>query len=283
MFLIALITFMLGFFGFYLIENPLNPVKQATTPGTSPGTGYPPPAGEKATPKPPVDESKIPDGRYQEKTKIPILTYHYVREMPGEDDKAGQGLSVTPGNFRKQMEWLKEHGYQPIDFNAVRAKDLPAKPVIITFDDGYRDAYDNTFPILQEFGFRGVFYIVTDWIGRDLYLTADQIKLMDTAGMQFGSHTLTHIDMTESDYSSGELKRQLTGSKKRLEDLLVKEVSDFCFPYGTVNNNAIDSVYNAGYKTATSTRSGIVKKGAYFLYLDRVRVHDDSDFTQLGL
>ena len=228
-----------------------------------------------------IDETKIPGGRYQGTQKIPILTYHWIREMPGEEDKAGQKLTVTPGNFERQMQWLLERGYQPVDFNALRANDLPAKPVIITFDDGYRDAYTTALPILQKFGFRGIFYIVPNWTSREQYLTWDQVKEISAAGMQIGSHTLTHANLTDKNLSPDQIKRQLTQSKKLIEDQIGQTVQDFCYPYGVVNNSAIDAVYGAGYKTATSTREGIVKKGAYLLYLDRIRVHDDSDFDKL--
>lgn len=233
------------------------------------------------TKKPAVDETKIPGGRYQGSVRVPILTYHWIREMPGEDDKAGQKLTVTPGNFEGQMQWLVERGYQSVDFNAIRLNDLPAKPVIITFDDGYRDAYTAALPILQKFGLKAVFYIVPGWVSRDQYLTWDQVKEMAAAGMQIGSHTLNHANLADRNLSSDQIKRELIQSKKLIEDQIAQTINDFCYPYGVVNNIAIDAVYSAGYKTATSTRNGIVKKGAYFLYLDRVRIHDDSDLNRL--
>src|SRR5260221_14182040 len=100
---------------------------------------------------------------------VPILMYHYISTPPANSDKYRVDLSVTPDNFRHQMMWLKQKGYTTITpddlYDALRhGKKLPNLPVLLTFDDGYEDAYTNALPILSEFGFTGTFNIVTGWL-----------------------------------------------------------------------------------------------------------------------
>ena len=241
--------------------------------------------GVKSTSSSPSDntirEYLIPGGQYSKYKKVPVLMYHYIREMPGDDDQLGQVLSVTPANFENQLKYLQSNGYESITINQLKNGDVPAKPVVITFDDGYKDAYANAFPILEKYNMKGVFYVVAGWTNREIYLNWDEIIEMDRAGMEIGSHTMTHRDVTSLIQSPNELKRQIEGSKDLLESKLGHSINDFCYPYGTVSNDAITAVYKAGYRTATTTMMGSVKKGDYWMYLPRLRVHDNSDFNTL--
>jgi hypothetical protein len=103
----------------------------------------------------PTTESVIPLGRSG--IRVPILEYHYIRVNPNPRDQLGFNLSVTPTNFSAQMDWLASHGYHPITFDDLHAyfegkEPLPARPVVLTFDDGYLDFFTTAFPILQAHG-----------------------------------------------------------------------------------------------------------------------------------
>lgn len=224
----------------------------------------------------PIEIAELPGGEYSGDEYIPILTYHYIRELPGDDDPLGQNLSVSPENFAKQMAYLKSAGYESMTFDDLRAGKIPDKPVIITFDDGYEDAYQNAFPALVENGMTGVFYVITGFVGRDLYLTWNQITEMSEAGMVFGSHTVNHPDLTSPNLSQATITQELSLSKKALEQRLDKTINDFCYPSGKATTTTVDYVYDAGYKTATSTQITVVQEGNYLLWLPRLRIKNDS-------
>src|ERR1700730_8538826 len=104
----------------------------------------------------------IPVGRRS--ISVPILMYHYVRKPPSMvRDRLGFNLSVSPNDFRGQMDWLESNEFHPVDFNDLRMyfeaqQTLPSKPVVITFDDGYRDLYTTAFPVLKAHRFKDVAY-----------------------------------------------------------------------------------------------------------------------------
>lgn len=229
----------------------------------------------------PVNIAELPGGQYSGKKYVPILTYHYIRALPGDDDPLGQNLSVSPENFAKQMAYLSSAGYQSITFDDLRAGNIPAKPVIITFDDGYEDAYQNAYPVLEKYDFKGVFYIITSFVGKDLYLTWPQIIEMSEAGMIFGSHSVSHPDLTSNKLTSTQIVGELKNSKKSLESRLSKMVNDFCYPSGKALTSTVDYIYDAGYKTATSTQISTVQAENYWLWLPRLRVKNDSSLGYL--
>ncbi len=229
----------------------------------------------------PIEIAELPGGEYSGNDYIPILTYHYIRQLPGDDDPLGQNLSVSPENFAEQMAYLKSAGYESITFDDLRAGKIPKKPIIITFDDGYEDAYQNAFPALKDNGMTGVFYVITGFVGRDLYLTWDQITEMSKAGMVFGSHTVNHPDLTSPNLPQATIPQELSLSKKALEQRLDKTINDFCYPSGKATTATVDYVYDAGYKTATSTQITVVQEGNYLLWLPRLRIKNDSNLDYM--
>ena len=122
--------------------------------------------------------SPAPDG-------IPVLEYHEVAESVDEDAYA---YNVPPEDFRQQLDYLQQQGYTTIsmlDFmKAKRGKmELPAKPIILTFDDGYEDNYTEMLPILEEYGMKATVYVITNQIGQPGYLTWDQLRAMQVRGI----------------------------------------------------------------------------------------------------
>ena len=202
--------------------------------------------------------------------EVPILMYHYIRDASGEDE-LGRNLSVDPKTFDAQMAWLKEN-----DFESVKLSDLAdmertelskvngegGKPVVITFDDGYLDAYTEAFPVLKKYGFTGTFFIITNFIGKDNYMNSDQIAALRKAGMEIGSHTLTPPDLT--DLESADVRRQLTESKD--------DTNVFCYPAGRYNDRVKDLVKEAGYVAAVTTKSGVATEDTKLFDLPRLRI-----------
>jgi len=129
-----------------------------------------------------------------------------------------------------------------VDFNDVRAyfagkQPLPTRPVVITLDDGYADLYTAAFPVLSAHDFKAVAYIVSGFIGRPGYATADQIVQMDHNGIEIASHTVDHANLARS--SAGSVRRELIESKQSLERLLGHPVLDFAYPSGKFNAQVV--------------------------------------------
>jgi len=210
-----------------------------------------------------------------ENFKVPILMYHYIRDAENED-QLGQNLSVSPITFDNQMKWLKENDYATIQLADLADEERIAlskvygegkKPVVLTFDDGYTDAYTNALPILKKYDFSGTFFIITAYTEKKSgYLTQSQIDEMKKAGMEIGSHTLTHPDLTKLDYTNA--RDQIFISK---DDALV-----FCYPAGKYDAQAEKLVKSAGYVAAVTTKSGIATEKSDLFLLPRLRIEDVS-------
>jgi peptidoglycan/xylan/chitin deacetylase (PgdA/CDA1 family) len=191
--------------------------------------------------------------------KVPVLMYHYVRVNPDPRDSVGFALSVTPANFAAQMEWLARNDYHPItteDLYAYlnRTRGLPSKPVILTFDDGYADFYTTALPILRSNGFKATSYVVSGFVGRGGYMTADQIREADHSGIEIGSHSVTHANLARG--SAANVSAEVGNSKRSLEQLLGHPVTSFCYPSGKYTPAVGNAVAAAGYHDATTTASG---------------------------
>ena len=206
----------------------------------------------------------IPLGRSS--ISVPILMYHYIRPAPSiYTDYLGYRLTVTPGDFTAQMDWLASSGYHPVDFNDLRsyfsgAVPLPAKPVVITFDDGYADLYTTAYPILQVHKFKAVAYIVTSFVGQASYVTAAQVQEMDRHGIQIASHTVDHANVAKA--SLYWATAQLAASKTWLENLTGHSVVDFAYPSGKYSATAIAALQATGYDTAVTELPGTVHSRA---------------------
>jgi peptidoglycan/xylan/chitin deacetylase (PgdA/CDA1 family) len=191
--------------------------------------------------------------------KVPVLTYHYVRVNPDPRDRLGFNLSVTPADFAAQMDWLARNGYHPItteDLYAYlnRTRGLPSRPVILTFDDGYADFYTTALPILRSHDFKATAYIVSGFVGRGGYMTADQIREADHSGIEIGSHSVSHANLAGA--SAANVRSQVADSKRYLEQLLGHPVNAFCYPSGKHSATVANAVAAAGYHDATTTAFG---------------------------
>ncbi|MFQ5613830.1 MAG: polysaccharide deacetylase family protein, partial [Anaerolineae bacterium] len=208
--------------------------------------------------------------------RVPILMYHYLSSPPADADIYRLDLSVTPENFEQQLVYLKEAGYQSITLEALLrhlalGEPLPAKPVILTFDDGYRDNYENAFPLLQKYGFTGSFFLVTRPIddGDPNYLTWDMVVEMSRAGMEFGAHTYRHADLTNDDIDY--LLYEIVGSKVAIEER-VGPIYFIAYPSGQYNQLTIDVVASAHFWGALTIHQGITQSYRKRFEMERIRV-----------
>lgn len=193
--------------------------------------------------------------------RVPILMYHYISIPPTDADIYRTDLSVTPENFREQMTYLAENGYTPIDLYQLSAAvtsqmELPEKPVILTFDDGYLDNYENAFPILQELGFVGTFFVITDLAdqGAEGYANWEQLEEMAAAGMRIESHTKNHPDLTTLGRDG--IIFQVLGSQETIAAHIGYTPRYLCYPGGRYDEETMQILAELDLWGATTTQGG---------------------------
>jgi peptidoglycan/xylan/chitin deacetylase (PgdA/CDA1 family)/glycosyltransferase involved in cell wall biosynthesis len=191
---------------------------------------------------------------------IPTLAFHSIARVESGDNPA---YCITPAKFQRMMQWLGTHGYQCVQPGA---SPTARENFELTFDDAYENLYTELLPYIERWQLRPLVFVVTGHIGGhnawdagrarpQRLLNAQQMCDMQSAGVQFGAHTISHPDLTE--LSDGELRREVRESKSRLEDLLGTEVSSFAYPYGIVDERGHAAVGEAGYKRAYTTQPGL--------------------------
>lgn len=226
--------------------------------------------------------------------QVPILMYHHIGDVPVDQttNAIRQDLTVSAADFEAQLKWLKENNFYPSSFGelqvylAAHGKVQPLsnfamleKPVILSFDDGYSDMYTVAFPLLQKYGMRGSFGIITGSVGNPEYLTWEQIQAMQKGGMEFLSHTVSHPDLRT--ISAAALKKELTDSKLTLEIKLGGEISTLIYPSGKYDQKVLDATAAAGYKLARTTNPGVTTKNSKPLELATIRIHKTTSLKSL--
>ena len=195
----------------------------------------------------------------QRKYSIPILMYHSVDPYAKKDNL----LAITPASFKRQMRFLRNHNYNIVSLEeAARLikdhKKTPARTIVITFDDGYKDNYTYAFSILKEFNIPATVFLIVNEIGRPQgdRLSLDDIRIMQESGLvTFGSHTLSHPWLPKV-LSEKTLKEEIGDSKKMLEEKLGTKVNTFCYPLGGFNDKVRKIVIDSGYSCAVASNPG---------------------------
>lgn len=210
-----------------------------------------------------VDKNPFSRLPVQEPVKVPILIYHHIRSLPetGEDITLDRTFFVQPQNFERQMEYLTENNFTTISMENLAdyfsgSFDLPQKPVIITFDDGVIDQYENAFPVLKKYNLTATFYVFANPIGRSKnYITREQLEEIYRSGMEIGNHGWYHLYLDR--ISAAELNREIVLSKQRLEEQLGHEISTFAYPFGSYNDKIVKTVKGAEYRTVRDIVNGV--------------------------
>ncbi len=192
-------------------------------------------------------------------SEIPIIAYHKI------SPKKEFGITtISPEIFEEHLSSIHEAGYETltfIDYYKLDKKQLPEKPLIISFDDTYQSIFDYAFPIMRKFNYSGVLFVISDYIGKinswEAYKIqrnfqhADlgMIKAMLDYGFEIASHGKTHEYLPF--LSTEKTKNELNESKSFLEKTFNTEIISFCYPYGRYSNKVIEQVTDAGYKCAS--------------------------------
>ena len=178
---------------------------------------------------------------------VPIILYHHIAVSPVNSD-----YYVPPEKFEAQLKLLHDWGYSTITtqmlVEAIRTGiPLPPRPILITFDDGDMSVYNTAFPIMQKYGFTGAAYIVYYYMNTDGYMTSDQIRELAAAGWEIGSHSLRHENLQQI---PDRQRNEIVESRRRLETELGVPVLTFAYPFGALDEAAVDYVHFAGYSAA---------------------------------
>lgn len=190
---------------------------------------------------------------------VPILEYHVLGQAP--EGAPYPELYVGRTDFSKQMNWLEEQGYEAVTLEQVEEAwydggKLPPKPIVVSFDDGYRPQFTFALPELRKHGWAGVLNLKAE--GSDLY--ESNVKAMIGAGWELAAHTIQHLDLTE--LGAAELKEEVAGSRTMLRREYHVPVDNFCYPAGQFDETVVAAVEAAGYVGATTEISGYAEKGA---------------------
>lgn len=229
--------------------------------------------------------------------------YHMICESKDVKEKP---FCCHPKAFRQQMAYLKKAGYKVIAMdeladhiastNGTNQLIQPAKPhkvVVITFDDGCLDTYENALPILKQFDFTATVFIVSGLVGkRNQWLKEEEypekplmgwpeIREMKDWGVTIGSHTINHRRLSTLNYEDA--RNEIEGSKKFLEDRLGVSTNHFAYPYGDFNDSTVKMVIEADYKSACSVKSGFNSKKDSFFELRRLDIFGTDSLLQFAI
>lgn len=194
---------------------------------------------------------------------VPILAYHRVYND-------GECYSISPEEFDAQMRYLSENGYSAVSLsemmNAWEGKgQIPAKPVVISFDDGYADNLAAALPILEKYNFKATVFVATSLVGDEDYLTWDQINELKARNTEIGSHTVSHVALAE--LSKPERDSEIRNSKAELEQHIGSQVEFLAYPFGSYDAALPEILQQAGYRGACTGVPGqnIIATNPYLL------------------
>jgi peptidoglycan/xylan/chitin deacetylase (PgdA/CDA1 family) len=208
------------------------------------------------------------------KVIAPILLYHHI-----SDKNPGNRYYLSLDTFESQLKLLQDWGYTVIPISTLVTAltdggQLPDRPVVISFDDGNLDIYQNAFPIMKKYGDVGAFFIIAGILGAKDYVTVDEIIEMAAAGWEIGSHSMTHIDLTKN---HGQLNYQVADSKIKLENVLNVKITTFAYPFGTIDPQVANTVAGSGYLAAVGLGTSTTHTLGTLYYLSREEVRSEYD------
>ena len=216
---------------------------------------------------------------------VPVITYHSI-------DDSGSVVSTSPEIFRQQIANLNDAGYRTLTLHdlaeTVRTNDAPQENgIVLTFDDGFENFQTVAYPILEAVGFTATVFLVSDkcgrrndWIGNppDLpnsrLLSWGQVRELAACGIEFGSHTATHRDLTAIDEDA--VLSELVRSKEAIGEATGKEATSFAYPFGRMNAVTKRLVADH-YSSACSTNLGKVTGTSDIFALERIDAYYLSD------
>jgi peptidoglycan/xylan/chitin deacetylase (PgdA/CDA1 family) len=207
---------------------------------------------------------------------VPVLMYHEVARYRG--GPIYSGLYVRPRTFIRQLRWLARHRFRAVtlarveDAWAGRAR-LPRRPLVISFDDGYRSVYEHAFPRLRHRHWPAVLNLATGNLYWYYGISPRRVRRLIRAGWELASHTISHVSLRGA--SRRTLEVEVAGSRRLLRAMFHVPVRNFAYPEGKWDRRAAAALRAAGYTAAAGIAPGLARPSERF-HFDRIRV-DESD------
>ncbi|BCZ44249.1 deacetylase [Clostridium gelidum] len=205
---------------------------------------------------------------------VPVLYYHSVRES------ADNEVTITPKLLRTELQYIRDEGYVTLTLSELKAyilnnSPIPTKSILITFDDGYMDNYDNAFPILKDLNMVATIFCITSNLDGSYYLSKEAIDEMSHYGIDIESHTVNHPKLNKMTYD--EQLSEFIDSKKTLESITGKKIDSIAYPFGDFNDDSIKAAKDAGYTLGFTTKKGLSDRDDNPLKLDRIYISSKYD------
>jgi peptidoglycan/xylan/chitin deacetylase (PgdA/CDA1 family) len=181
---------------------------------------------------------------------VPVLCYHQIRRATAGDGAAARPYIVSPAVLSRQLQALADAGYHTVTgdelvAHVARGARLPAKPVLLTFDDASAGQFTDALPILRRHRFVATFFVMTVVLDKPGWLTRGQVRALDRAGMTVGAHTWDHSAVPS--YAGSDWRKQIDEPTRQLSDLVGHPIRLFAYPFGLWNPAAIPHLWDAGF------------------------------------
>ncbi len=237
-------------------------------------------------------------------SEISVLTYHNIiakddlKEKNFKDDGTIAGTVVTLENFKDQMKFLHENGFYTLDLEEFQQFmdgqiEVPEKSVLITFDDGHKNNYINAYPVMKDYGFHAVEFLITSYnkdeselkdLKNNHYLSHEEIDAT-TDVFEYASHTNTFHN-TEDDGTAYLISKNLSEIEKDVETSidLIGGTNALAYPYGAYDDETMEAMDAAGIEMAFTVQAGYAKPGDDMLQIHRNSVrpyHSLNEFKEL--
>ncbi len=232
-----------------------------------------------------------------QRNRIPILMYHSISDSDESDRHPYYRTTTAPATFDRHLRFLHDSGYRTIGIGDA-VQQLSAHPnksekvVVITFDDGFEDFYSEAFSLLSKYGYSATMFLPTAYIDRAgvkfrgvKCLTWNQVRELRAGGMQFGSHTATHPQLTS--LAPGAIKEELQSSKQKIEDELGGVITSFSYPFAfpeanhTFRRQLSGLLQETGYEDGVSTIIGTACESDDRFSIKRLPVNSCDDLPLL--
>lgn len=189
------------------------------------------------------------------KISIPVLNYHSVTIDPGNV------VVISPTKLEEQLTYLHDHGYTPVTLSTfislIEGKSVeaaPEKPVLLTFDDGYIDNYEQAMPLLAKYAFPATLFISPGTSDQEGYLNWEQIKKLQEAGWDIQPHGMTHPHLPQ--LSADQQAYEILEARKQIEEKLGTKADVYCYPYGEYNKTTLKLLKDHGFRYAFTIEQG---------------------------
>lgn len=209
---------------------------------------------------------------------VPILLYHSIPGSNSTNDR----YAVSVEKFEEQMKQLRDWGYTTITIQELvghvrKGSVLPRRPIVITFDDGYQNVFENAFPIMERYGFSGTVYIVANRLESDGFMGKKELKELIENGWEVGSHGMTHTELTQN---HALVRSEILQSRLDLNKALGIKVFSFAYPFGSLDWYISNKVLDYGYFAAVGVGNLSAHSAGTVYNLSRREVEGDSTLDE---